>query len=533
MYYTGAAITKIVTEGYEFVFQEIQGTTSATDAGTYHLKLVLADGFKWSDDTSDVFDEDWKILKATNYITNLRIDNWRIGNPESEPTCEHEFGDAIYEYSTSKNGTYSTTKPTAAGKYFLRARIAGTDNYDGVASVYADSPFEILHAQESPTETLGMTAKIVIRETISAGEATNTLVAVVTDPEPDGVTICFWTKPIGFSSEKQLMVSIGKDNDNKDLRLYYSIKSPVYGLYLLGNKGGAESDNIIGYESEFRDNIGKWTFISIAFHKEIKGDDNKVFFPKMIKFEINTDSIAADPTKIGDNPEFSKIKVSSGYFGLFVGIKYYNEYLIQSIAYETTNQPNLIDPFSIPKLIKADGEESIALTCSSQKYKGDDCVPDEPPDVGLFLNTCNLFKDTLTTENSCMNSCTGGGWTRCTCSSLNHNSQMIFNNNNKNLCRPLEYINFSKIKDLTISNLGAAHTERKFTMQFWMYAYAYNEGVFQGITFDWEGHNKIEVKLQSDNSYKFFCSANGKTLSAPIEISKWYFLSCSVDYFEN
>ncbi|MBR7180583.1 MAG: hypothetical protein IKD42_03075, partial [Kiritimatiellae bacterium] len=205
VYYTGAAITKIVTEGYEFVFQEIQGTTSATDAGTYHLKLVLADGFKWSDDTSDVFDEDWKILKATNYITNLRIDNWRIGNPESEPTCEHEFGDVIYEYSTSKNGTYSTTKPTAAGKYFLRARIAGTDNYDGVASVYADSPFEILHAQESPTETLGMTAKIVIRETISAEDATNTLVAVVIQDDvpagfkysqalPNGADVRFFDK---------------------------------------------------------------------------------------------------------------------------------------------------------------------------------------------------------------------------------------------------------------------------------------------------------------------------------------------------
>ena len=194
VYYTGAAITKIVTEGYEFAFQEIQGATSATDAGTYHLKLVLADGFKWNDGTSDVFDEDWKILKATNYITNLRIDSWRIGNPEGEPMCEHEFGDVIYEYSTSKSGTYSTIKPTKAGKYYLRARIAGTDNYDGVSGVYAESPFEIFPAQESPTETLGMTAKIVVRETIPVEEATNTLVAVVIK---DGV-------PAGFKYSQAL-----------------------------------------------------------------------------------------------------------------------------------------------------------------------------------------------------------------------------------------------------------------------------------------------------------------------------------------
>ena len=125
--------------------------------------------------------------KAANYITNLRIDDWRVGNPPSEPTCDRGSGDVIYEYSTSKKGSYSTVKPMEEGIFYLRAKIEETEEYEGVDWVYAASPFNILPAQDSPTETLGMTAKIVVRETIPAGEATNTLVAVaIKDDVPAG-----------------------------------------------------------------------------------------------------------------------------------------------------------------------------------------------------------------------------------------------------------------------------------------------------------------------------------------------------------
>ena len=143
--------------------------------------------------------------KAANYITNLRIDDWRVGNPPSEPTCDRGFGDVIYEYSTSKKGSYSTVKPMEEGIFYLRAKIEETEEYEGVDWVYAASPFNILPAQDSPTETLGMTAKIVVRETIPAGEATNTLVAVVIKDDvpagfkysqalPNGADIRFFDK---------------------------------------------------------------------------------------------------------------------------------------------------------------------------------------------------------------------------------------------------------------------------------------------------------------------------------------------------
>ena len=354
--------------------------------------------------------------------------------------------------------------------------------------------------------------------------------------EYDGVTFSFWTKPIGFESQIQLMISIGSNNP---LRLSYCslIDQPVHGLYLsyidYKDSGDIVSiDKIIGHESEFRDNIGKWTFISIAYHKE-KSNGN-IFFPRMMKFEINTKSIETNIDMITVDPTFKSVTIDKGYFGLFVGINYYNEYIIQAISYESTNQPNMISPFSTPGIQREQGQSQIGLYCSGNLYKDTyECVPDEPPDVGLFLDICRLYKDTLSTADSCMNICSGSGWTRCTCSALNHNSQMILKNDNKNLCRPLDYINFSKMKDMTISGLENASKEKKFTMQFWIYAYAYRENIFEGVTFEWSNHNKIQVELISDFKYNFKCIANGKTLTTEIQIRKWYFLSCAVDYRDN
>ena len=155
------------------------------------------------------------------------------------------------------------------------------------------------------------------------------------DDEIKAVTISFWTKPIGFASEKNLIMTLG---NSPNLRLYFSSyeNDPVYGLSLLGNGDTDDKNNIIGYEREFRDYIGKWTFFSIAYQKELK-EGGKIYFPKMIKFEINTNSITTDPSKIGQDPKFTKITIDKGYFGLFEGIKYYKDFIIQSITYETTS----------------------------------------------------------------------------------------------------------------------------------------------------------------------------------------------------
>ena len=350
----------------------------------------------------------------------------------------------------------------------------------------------------------------------------------------DGMTISFWTKPIGFKDQNQIMITLATSNS---LKLgYSSLSNPIYGLYLLGNDNSVSvENNIIGCDSEFRDNIGKWTFISIAYHKKIGH-----YFPRMIKYEINTNSIEADSNKIKYDIFINEIKIDKGYFGLFVGIKVYRGYIIQAITYEEPNQPNIKSPFVIPSLIQTTdyGYNTIGLTCTDNYFRYNystsyECVPDEKPDIGLFLDTCDLYKDTLTTENSCLNSCSGKGWSRCNCLTLNHNSQMILKNKNKNFCRPLEYINFVNMQQITINNLSSAKEKNKCTLQFWMYAFTYISGGFKGITLEWTDHNKIEVKYESSR-YKFKCfPKSGSGIQTDIEINQWIFLSCAVDYRDN
>ena len=347
----------------------------------------------------------------------------------------------------------------------------------------------------------------------------------------DGITLSFWTKPIGFLDSKiQLILVIGASNA---LSLYYSSidDDPVYGLFLYGNRVTSspkpKPEGLIGYDSEFRDNIGKWTYISIAYHKQKKTGD-VIFFPRMMKFEINTDSIPVNiENSINADPDFSQISINSGYYGLFYQIHLYDHFIVQSMTLE--KNLNIFYPLNTP----ADQD----LLANYKNTHVNDYVPDEKPDYGLFLETCPLYQDTLKTEGSCINACSGEGWERCTCSARNQNSQMLFKNNNKILCRPLDYINFAKIKKIQIDNLRSATNPypRKCTLQFWMYAYAYNPGSFGGIEVIWDKHNKIEFDDCDGNfKCKFRCmeypNTNNKLEIEDLKINQWIFLSCAIDY---
>ena len=161
-------------------------------------------------------------------------------------------------------------------------------------------------------------------------------------------------------------------------------------FFLYGNVDSV-GRKIIGYEREFRDYIGKWTYISVAYHKQFEDSSNKVYFPRMIKFEINTNSIEADPKSITKDPIFNQIIINKGYYGLFAGIKFYKEYIIQSITFENKNFVG-IDIFTKPGLLKPNNEASeseIGLKCNNlgiYTYDANDyqCVPEDEPDVGSF-----------------------------------------------------------------------------------------------------------------------------------------------------
>ena len=75
------------------------------------------------------------ILKARNRLNGPAVPNsngsgiqWNI-----RPT----FGKVVFSYSTSAKGTFTATKPTRPGVYYVKAEVKGTDDYSGISKIAA------------------------------------------------------------------------------------------------------------------------------------------------------------------------------------------------------------------------------------------------------------------------------------------------------------------------------------------------------------------------------------------------------------
>ena len=107
--------------------------------GTYYVKASVVGTENY---TGLEAKTPFKIVKADNaWIKELSIDNWTYGETASVPNAETKFGDVVYTYSDSKEGTYTGNVPTSVGTYYVKASVTGTDNYTGLES--APVKFEI------------------------------------------------------------------------------------------------------------------------------------------------------------------------------------------------------------------------------------------------------------------------------------------------------------------------------------------------------------------------------------------------------
>ena len=125
-----------------------------TDAGSYTVYAkVEGDGENYQD--SDVLTINVSIAQASNAISDLTITGWTYGSYDAQtnrPSAASTWGDKIYEYATFINeevGTYSTTVPTNAGTYKVRARVVETTNYAG----YVSEPITFVIAKANNTIT--------------------------------------------------------------------------------------------------------------------------------------------------------------------------------------------------------------------------------------------------------------------------------------------------------------------------------------------------------------------------------------------
>lgn len=149
---------------------EVTENAGGTDVGEYNVVLTLknADKAKWA--TPDESDETkltlkFSITKAPNAITSLTLEDWTVGSDPNAPSATANFGTVKYTYSTEENGTYAETVPTAAGKYYVKATVEGTKNYDGAEKTVS---FEIKKTPATVTTAPAAISNLIVNDDLSA-----------------------------------------------------------------------------------------------------------------------------------------------------------------------------------------------------------------------------------------------------------------------------------------------------------------------------------------------------------------------------
>ena len=105
---------------------------TATNAGTYTVYYYSGSDSYGNSSESYAHSMTATIAKAQNSGTNVTCSNIIEGTAPSPSLSGTNLssGAITYKYSTSQNGTYSTTVPTAPGTYWVKATIAGNSNYN-------------------------------------------------------------------------------------------------------------------------------------------------------------------------------------------------------------------------------------------------------------------------------------------------------------------------------------------------------------------------------------------------------------------
>ena len=102
----------------------------ATNAGTYTLGYKVVGDINHNDSEPQYVSV--TIAKA-DYETSVSLTGWSYGDTPNSPSVSNnpESGNVTYEYKekAAAEETYSTTVPTNAGEYIVKATIAATSNY--------------------------------------------------------------------------------------------------------------------------------------------------------------------------------------------------------------------------------------------------------------------------------------------------------------------------------------------------------------------------------------------------------------------
>ena len=138
-----------VTYSYAVKGSSSYSAAVPTAAGTYTVKATIAEtaNYQAAEATAD-----FTIGKATITPT-VTLQGWTYNSQANTPVVSGNTGNGTvtYTYATKGSTTYTSTVPSAAGTYTVKATIAETANYQGAE---ATADFTIGKATISPTVTL-------------------------------------------------------------------------------------------------------------------------------------------------------------------------------------------------------------------------------------------------------------------------------------------------------------------------------------------------------------------------------------------
>ena len=160
--YTGERITAEVVDP-ETKYYSVNNN-GGIGKNTYYVHLDLKNvNYMWEDGDENLRKSlEYSITKSLVTIDKVTISDWKFGQSASVPsvTKDKTFGEVRYEYKPAgqPDTAYTTTVPTLAGDYVVRATVLDTANYDGTK---ATATFTIEKANAS---ILGVNANLLYTE---------------------------------------------------------------------------------------------------------------------------------------------------------------------------------------------------------------------------------------------------------------------------------------------------------------------------------------------------------------------------------
>ena len=169
------------------------------------------------------------ITKAGNYFLSggVMIESINKGDTLN-PYAEAKFGTPYYKYSSSYNGTYTTTEPTEAGLYYVKAYVDETSNYDGLESeavaFYIEDPTIYTLGINSWDKINTLGAPQITNVTISSDQKASVLMNFNYIPDKANSNYIKFVFPENLSVGTTLTLIDFSDNENTYI-YYYTVTS--------------------------------------------------------------------------------------------------------------------------------------------------------------------------------------------------------------------------------------------------------------------------------------------------------------------